>query len=86
LLLSNLGFIKNISSFINTGSQFLLLLNWQMDHGLALFAATTVILFFAFIALDKKQVAGVVYTVYMCVGRFAALVAMGNDLIGYPFT
>src|SRR4051812_13343295 len=57
-----------------------------MDKLLAFFAATTFIFSFALITLDKKQMTGIVYAVHVGVGRFAALMTMGYDLIRYSFT
>ena len=57
-----------------------------MDKILAFLAAAIFIFFPAIIALNKQKVTGVIYAVYVGIGRFTTLVTIGNDLIGDPLS
>ena len=56
-----------------------------MDKILAVLAAASLKFCFAFITLNKEQVAGIVHAVDMCIGRFAALMTMSDDLFCNTF-
>src|SRR5436190_14180048 len=56
-----------------------------MNCLLAFFAATAFILLVACVALNEKQMAGIIHAVHMGICLFTALVAMSNDLISDPF-
>ena len=57
-----------------------------MNEILTFLTAASFIFLFTFITLDKKQMAGFIHTIDMCIAWFAALMAFGNDIFGYPFS
>jgi len=54
----------------------------QFQYLLAFGAAAAVIFFPAFFTLDEKHVTTFVGAVHMCVGRLAALVTYGDNIVG----
>ena len=67
-------------------SQLFLFFFRKMINFLACHTATAIIFCCTFGTLNKKQVTGAVFTIGMCIGRLATLVAMGNDFPCNGFT
>jgi hypothetical protein len=65
---------------------FFLLHFWQCGYLLAIYRATSIVMFFAFIALDEQQVTIVVGAVGMFIAGFSALVATADHLAVYCFS
>jgi len=61
-------------------AQFFAVFFGKVINGLAFFTATSIVFLRTFYTLYKKQMAIVVGTVGVCVGRAAALMAAGNYL------
>jgi hypothetical protein len=80
------GFIKDILVFSYAFSYGFLLFQWQMDHFLARCTATTLIFLSAFFTLNKQEMATLIGTVGMIIGRFPTLVTTSNNLFSYSLS
>jgi hypothetical protein len=76
------AFFEDLPAFIDAGPQLPLRFFRQRNNFHALGGAALVVFFCARAALNKQQVAAIVFAIGVIIARLPALVAMGNHIVG----